>query len=76
MNVGGGGRRTSIVELNRIIGEAVGWVGEPRHDGARPGDVRDSLADTSKAERILGWKPATSLEEGIRVTVEAGRRSA
>lgn len=37
---------------------------------ARPGDVRDSLADISKAERLLGYEPAVPFPEGLRRTVE------
>jgi UDP-N-acetylglucosamine 4-epimerase len=71
MNVGGGGRRTSILELHRLIGEAVGTVIPPQHVPARPGDVRDSLADTTKAQRILAWQPRTPLDAGIAETLSA-----
>ena len=40
------------------------------HIDARPGDVRDSLADISKAKAILGYEPTVGLEEGLRQTVE------
>jgi len=35
---------------------------------AREGDVRDSLADVSKAERLLGYVPEVSVEEGLKKT--------
>ena len=34
----------------------------------RPGDVRHSLGDVSKAARILGWQPRVGLDEGLRLT--------
>jgi nucleoside-diphosphate-sugar epimerase len=37
---------------------------------SRAGDVRDSQADISKAERLLGYEPTVSFEEGLRRTVE------
>ncbi len=32
----------------------------------QPGDMRVTYADISKAERLLGYRPATALEDGIR----------
>jgi len=34
----------------------------------RLGDVRDSLADISKAERLLGYKPRYTVREGLKIT--------
>jgi UDP-N-acetylglucosamine 4-epimerase len=34
----------------------------------RQGDVRDSLADISKAERLLGYKPRYTVREGLKIT--------
>ena len=34
----------------------------------RPGDVRDSLADISKAERLLSYSPNVSVKEGLKKT--------
>ena len=34
----------------------------------RPGDVLRSVLDVSRAERELGWRPQTPLEEGLRLT--------
>ena len=35
----------------------------------RPGDVRHSLADISKARELLGYEPVVSTEEGLRRAV-------
>ena len=40
----------------------------PRYGPPRAGDVRDSLASLERAERILGYHPRVSLEEGLRHT--------
>jgi UDP-glucose 4-epimerase len=40
----------------------------------RPGDIYLTYFDCQKAERVLGWKPQTTLEEGIEKTVEFFRK--
>jgi UDP-glucose 4-epimerase len=63
------GERTSINDLWLGIREIVGTDGEARHEAARAGDVRDSLADLSRAIELLEYEPAVGLEEGLRRTV-------
>jgi UDP-glucose 4-epimerase len=65
MNLGGGGR-TSILDLVEIVARAVGREVVPVHEPARPGDVRDSLADIRRAREALGWAPEVDLAEGVR----------
>ena len=43
---------------------------KPIYRAERPGDVKHSLADISKAEKTLGYKPAFSLEKGTEITLE------
>jgi len=43
---------------------------EVRYTEARRGEVRRNYADTTKAERMLGWRAEMELEEGLRRTVE------
>ena len=52
--------------IGAILGKPVEKVNLP----PRPGDIRDSWADLSKAERLLGYAPAVALEEGLRRTIE------
>jgi nucleoside-diphosphate-sugar epimerase len=40
----------------------------------RPGDIRDSWADVSAARRDLGFEASTTVEEGLRATLEWFRR--
>jgi nucleoside-diphosphate-sugar epimerase len=65
------GDRITLLELLDEICRAAG-VGEVErdHQPPRAGDVRDSQADVSKAERLLGWTPRVDLPEGIAATVE------
>ena len=75
MNVGGGGRRVSVLELNSIIGDVVGTKLAPVHEPPRTGDVRDSQADIRQAEAALGWTPSTTVEEGIAKIVASWPRA-
>ena len=54
--------RGENVSLNRIAA----MIGGPTvHHEGRAGDMRDTLADRTQAELILGWRPRISIEEGI-----------
>jgi len=64
------GRQISISELAKTLGGIIGVTAAPVHIDPRPGDVRDSLADVSKAKAILGYEPTVGLEEGLRKTVD------
>ena len=63
------GGRVSLNELLATLKKIVGSEIEPIYQEARQGDVRDSQADIAKAERLLGYRPAVTLEEGLRQTV-------
>jgi nucleoside-diphosphate-sugar epimerase len=77
----GCGRRTSLLELLDILGPLTGSPGvQAQHQPARDGDVRHSLADLTRAGELLGYRPITTLEDGLAATVEwyrglAGARS-
>ncbi|MBI1987643.1 MAG: SDR family oxidoreductase [Nitrospinae bacterium] len=68
-NIGCGERIT----LNQLVEELGGILGRdlPRgYHAPRPGDVRHSLADISKAQSLLGYQPAVGFREGLIRTVE------
>lgn len=65
-----GGRRVSLNELLREIGSLTGASAPARYQPARPGDVRDSLADLSRARDLLGYQPGVDLRSGLRRTIE------
>jgi UDP-glucose 4-epimerase len=68
----GAGERSTLLDLLDAIAEALGREKvEPVFTAARAGDVRESQADISKAERLLGWKPGTPLVEGLRRTADS-----
>jgi UDP-glucose 4-epimerase len=63
------GQHTTVNQLLGHVRELTGWEGEPRYEKPRVGDVRASLADVSKAERQLGYRPRVSLVEGLSRTL-------
>ncbi len=69
-NVAGRGQ-TSITELLAHINKVLGTSIEPEFGPERAGDIKHSYADISKAEKMLGYAPATSLEEGLKKTAES-----
>lgn len=61
------------VSLRRVIGsleELLGRKAQVTYFSKHPADVEATWADVSKAREILGWEPRTSLEEGLRHTVD------
>ncbi len=70
MNIACGSR----VSLNQLLEVLAGIIGvedyQVEHGDPRPGDVRDSLADITKARNLIGYEPTIQLEEGLRKTVD------
>jgi UDP-N-acetylglucosamine 4-epimerase len=62
------GERISVNQLWQYLKEAAGSNLEPTYGPSRKGDVRDSLADISKAERLLGYDPEVTVREGLGLT--------
>jgi UDP-glucose 4-epimerase len=74
INVATGGR----ISLNKLFGavrDLVGSKAEAVYAAPRAGDVKDSQADISKAQRLLGYAPTTTFEEGLARTVSWFRSS-
>jgi len=67
----GTGAETSVVELYELCRRVAGSELEPVFADARLGELRRSVLDVSRAESELGWRPETSLEDGLRLTWEA-----
>jgi UDP-glucose 4-epimerase len=65
-----GGRRISLNELIAEIGRVLGKPLDVRYVEPRPGDVRHSLADISRAKELLGYEPRVKWEDGVPRTVE------
>jgi UDP-glucose 4-epimerase len=68
----GHGQETSVLQLLDSLREVAGRaLAEPQFAPARPGEVRRSCLDVSKAKRDLGWEPTVELQDGLR-TILAG----
>jgi UDP-glucose 4-epimerase len=65
-----GGRPVTVVELGRAMARLAGRPAEFEHRPPRPGDIRDSFCDPSAARRDFGFEARTSLEDGLRRTLE------
>ncbi|HET7197640.1 MAG TPA: SDR family oxidoreductase [Burkholderiales bacterium] len=64
------GDQTSLNELFRMIAGLMGRPeAKPVYRAPRKGDLQFSRADTSKAERLLGYRPAVRIMEGLERTI-------
>jgi len=61
--------RTSLNDLFNILKEEAGSNITPEYGPDRPGDIRDSLADITKAETLLGYNPQIRIREGLQQTL-------
>jgi len=74
----GTGEGTNTLDLFRIIVEEVkkvkpdlaDTIQEPNREVARPGDIAKSCLVVEKAKNVFGWRPETSLSEGVKATLE------
>lgn len=72
------GERTSLNQLLAIIGDHAAAAGygnrlDAEYRPTRAGDVRDSLADISAANRLIGYVPKVDIREGLKRTFAAFR---
>ena len=66
----GCGERTSLLEIAARLENILGPPVERRHTPSRAGDVAHTLADISKAKRLLGYTPLVGFDEGLTRTVD------
>jgi UDP-glucose 4-epimerase len=67
----GSGIATAIGELHRLCAEIAGVETQPRIAAERPGDLRHSVLDSSRAARELDWHAETTLAVGLANTWNA-----
>ncbi|QDU58309.1 SDR family oxidoreductase [Aeoliella mucimassa] len=70
------GRQATLLDLIAAVNGALGTEIEPIFAEARAGDVRDSLADVSKAKELLGYEPSVDLAEGLKRSIDYYREIA
>ncbi len=74
---GGGGKLVNVgtgveTSVNDLYGELVQITGvevTPESDEKKPGEPRRVVLDISLAQKVLGWRPWTHLEDGLKETV-------
>ncbi len=64
------GRSTSLSHLLKLLNRLLGTDVAPILEDPRAGDVRHSLADITRAEKLLGYDPPIEFEEGLRRSIE------
>ena len=62
----GGGSRISVNELIKKTEEILGKKAMIENIEKQKGDVRDTLADASKAKELLDWNPKINIDEGLK----------
>src|SRR5690606_17670587 len=63
------GQQSTLLELWEMICEIEGVKITPHFGPERAGDIPHSLADISKATRLLGYEPTVQIREGLRRVV-------
>jgi nucleoside-diphosphate-sugar epimerase len=66
----GTGRAININELAAQCIACFGASVQVDHHPDRPGEIRDSVADISRAQKALGFEPQTSIEQGLQITAD------
>lgn len=64
----GTGVKTSVNQIYRMLVEISGFEAPVTHGEKRPGDARDAQFDATLANTLLGWRPQTSLRDGMAET--------
>lgn len=73
------GERITLNRLVEQVAEELESDVAPAFEAPRPGEIRDSVADVSRAREVLGYQPRVSFREGLGLTIpshlEARRRA-
>ena len=68
-NIGGGERRV-LNEVIHLLEDIIGKKAKIKYTQPQRGDVKDTLADYTKAKEVLGYNPRTPIEEGLRNQIQ------
>jgi UDP-glucose 4-epimerase len=60
---------TTVGRIYQLLAGIIGFKGEPAYGPLPEGEVTRSALDVTLADKTLGWKPWTHLEDGLRETV-------
>ncbi len=73
-NIAFGGREY-LIDIYRSLTRALGVSVEPVFGPPRPGDIKHSNADISKARRLLGYDPEYDFDRGLAEAIEWYRKN-
>jgi UDP-N-acetylglucosamine/UDP-N-acetylgalactosamine 4-epimerase len=65
------GENFTLLDLTETLNSVLGTNVQPQHRADRPGDIRNSLADISLAQNLLGYNPTVRFKEGLAITAAA-----
>jgi len=66
----GTGKSTSVSGLAQAVLDLAGSGSKISFEEPRTSDIRDSYADISKAQKLLGYKPQFGLKDGLRALLD------
>ncbi len=66
----GTGQMINISKLWNMVAKLAGTTAEPEYAPERSGDIRQSVADIEKSNRILGFRPRVELKTGLASTYQ------
>lgn len=64
------GKKITLNQTFEILKGLTGYQGKPAYEDPRAGDIKESLADISRAQSLLGYQPTVDFSEGLRRTVD------
>lgn len=64
------GQREFLNDVYDIIAKAYGFCEKPIYTEERPGDIRDSFADITLAQKLLGYHSEWTFEKGLLETIK------
>ncbi len=64
------GKAVTVNEIIDMINNLTGKNVKPEYTDPRPGDVKHSLADITAAEKLIGFKPNVSFEQGLQSAID------
>lgn len=63
------GNTTSLNDLYQLISSELNINKDPQYRAERPGDIKSSLADVTKAKFLLNYSPKVQIKEGMQNTI-------
>ena len=66
----GNNNSIKLMEFIKVIENEIGDEAIKVYEPMQPGDVKKTYADTSEVEKLISYKPSTSINMGVKVFIE------